>query len=284
MEPVEDFYDRFSEFYAETIPADEKALKGNRVAKLRELFKGKYGAENSKIKVLDLGCGDGPYSLEFALAGYKVTGIDISSKMLKNAKKRPEAKKAAVTFIQGDWNEYLKSIKNEYHTIICAGNSLHHNPLSYLSNFFPLCYQALKPSGTLIINSRDYSRETGENVASQAKGDLFEIFQEMEIPDIGKRNVLKSMFRNIVIEANTTKISFYTYSNYKKDRRTFHCHIIETGLSDSDAGKMHTVSTEVYYLYKDEIMGMLRNSGFTEINGNTGLDSSKSWYLTATKA
>ena len=54
------------------------------------------------LKILDVGCGTGELSLLFAEMGHKVTGIDISRKMLKTAKEKAEACRADITFGEGD--------------------------------------------------------------------------------------------------------------------------------------------------------------------------------------
>lgn len=53
-------------------------------------------------KVLDLGCGTGIYSLWLSEQGVNVTGIDISSEMLKKAKSKAEDKNQIIEFIKGD--------------------------------------------------------------------------------------------------------------------------------------------------------------------------------------
>ena len=54
------------------------------------------------LKILDVGCGTGELSVLFSEMGHKVTGIDISRKMLNVAKTKAEAIKADITFEEGD--------------------------------------------------------------------------------------------------------------------------------------------------------------------------------------
>jgi len=54
------------------------------------------------LKILDVGCGTGELSLLFAEMGHRVTGIDISGKMLKTAESKAEACRADITFREGD--------------------------------------------------------------------------------------------------------------------------------------------------------------------------------------
>lgn len=53
-------------------------------------------------KALDLGCGTGIYSLWLSEQDVIVTGIDISSEMLKKAKSKAEDKNQNIEFIKGD--------------------------------------------------------------------------------------------------------------------------------------------------------------------------------------
>ncbi|HHW37247.1 MAG TPA: class I SAM-dependent methyltransferase [Bacillales bacterium] len=54
--------------------------------------------------VLDLGCGTGIYSLELAKKGLKVTGMDISEEMLKQARKKAIQSGYDLDLISGDFH------------------------------------------------------------------------------------------------------------------------------------------------------------------------------------
>src|SRR4030042_4038993 len=77
---------------------------------LKELEEFVYlSKKNGGSKVLDLGCGSGIQSKQLFEAGLKVVGLDLSSKMISQAKKRvPEAK-----FIVGDMTK-MEFIKEEF--------------------------------------------------------------------------------------------------------------------------------------------------------------------------
>ncbi len=53
-------------------------------------------------RVLDVGCGDGAYSIEIARRGAIVTGIDISAEMIDAARRRAEERGAEVELLVGD--------------------------------------------------------------------------------------------------------------------------------------------------------------------------------------
>ena len=52
--------------------------------------------------VLDIGCGAGRHSIELAKAGYVVTGLDVSPKMLSEARQRAVEHKVTLTLLEGD--------------------------------------------------------------------------------------------------------------------------------------------------------------------------------------
>ncbi|MBA3065274.1 class I SAM-dependent methyltransferase [bacterium] len=51
-------------------------------------------------KILDLGCGTGGHDIILAERGYKVTGVDLSSEMLKIAEKKSAEKKLKINFVK----------------------------------------------------------------------------------------------------------------------------------------------------------------------------------------
>jgi SAM-dependent methyltransferase len=59
-------------------------------------------------KVLDLCCGPGRHSLEFARRGFSVTGVDRTKKYLEDARKSAEKEGLKVDFVQKDMREFRK--------------------------------------------------------------------------------------------------------------------------------------------------------------------------------
>ena len=91
--------------------------------------------------VLDVGTGSGCIAISLALAGYKVTALDVSDEALAIAKQNAERLSAEVEFVKGDilGNEELR-IKNEVSSrdMMAAANSsffiLHSSFYSIVSN------------------------------------------------------------------------------------------------------------------------------------------------------
>jgi len=91
-------------FDTEALNYDEwyKSKKGSFIDKIETdcafgLFKTKEG-----MKVLDVGCGTGNFSLKLAKRGCKVVGIDVSNAMLEIAKKKAEMENLNIKFLKMD--------------------------------------------------------------------------------------------------------------------------------------------------------------------------------------
>ena len=83
-----------------------------------DYFKGKIG--NLKgLKILDLGCGGGLLSEEFAKEGAKVTGIDISENSLKIAKTHASKNNLTITYKKG-YAENIPANDDTFDAVICA--------------------------------------------------------------------------------------------------------------------------------------------------------------------
>lgn len=66
----------------------------------KHIFKQVFKQKN--LKILDVGCGTGELSILFSEMGNKVTGIDISKKMINVAKMKAKSCKANIIFEEGD--------------------------------------------------------------------------------------------------------------------------------------------------------------------------------------
>lgn len=113
----------------------------------RYRFAQRYCKENlpAKAAVLDIGCGNGYGSVTLAKAGYIVTGIDLSERLLQKAKKHTEE----ITWKQMDLEADKQSLLKDIQAIICFEILEHiENPETILKS----CYQSLTENGLLFIS------------------------------------------------------------------------------------------------------------------------------------
>jgi 2-polyprenyl-3-methyl-5-hydroxy-6-metoxy-1,4-benzoquinol methylase len=75
-----------------------------------------------KIKVLEVGCGSGPFGRRLAKTGYSVTGIDLSKTLVKAANNAARADGIKYRAVAGD---VFKFRGKGYDIVLCAG-FLHH--------------------------------------------------------------------------------------------------------------------------------------------------------------
>ncbi len=67
--------------------------------------------------ILDVGCGTGRHSVELAKRGYKVTGIDLSAEMLKEAREKAEAAGVNINWIRANATDF--KLPGKFDAVIC---------------------------------------------------------------------------------------------------------------------------------------------------------------------
>jgi ubiquinone/menaquinone biosynthesis C-methylase UbiE len=111
-------------------------------------------------RVLELGCGTGAFTSRLLKRGYNIIGLDLSDKMLLNAKTLSHKN----IYVQGDM-ELLPFLKNKF-DVIFASASLHHLPDLYRcasesfrvlrrgGRFFSIDPNGLNPLAWAEVNNR----------------------------------------------------------------------------------------------------------------------------------
>lgn len=87
---------------------------------IREAFS-RY-AQSSIVSVLDVGCGTGGHAIPLARAGYQVSGVDLSSEMLGQARRKSEDAGLQISFQAQDMRRL--SLQRRYDAAICMFASL----------------------------------------------------------------------------------------------------------------------------------------------------------------
>jgi len=106
----------------------------------------------SPPKILDLCCGVGRMSCEFARMGFSVTGVDITECFLNAAKEDAEYEKLNIDFIRGDSREYVR--KNYFDAAVNLYISFGY--FAQREDDLKVCknvYESLKKGGSFIIET-----------------------------------------------------------------------------------------------------------------------------------
>lgn len=97
-------------------------------------------------KIIDLGCGSGWTSNFYALGGYDVTGVDISSDAVEAAEKRFVRPNLSLKYVHGDYDTLPYS--DDFDAAVFF-DSLHHAEDEVAA--LTAAYKALKPGGTIVL-------------------------------------------------------------------------------------------------------------------------------------
>ena len=111
------FYEQISKYYDYIFPVGNEQTKF-----LKSLL------SNSSMRVLDIACGSGGYSIELAKPGHNVTAVDIDNEMVTLAKQKANKENSKISISQCD----MKNLKDKFvdspcfNFVFCIGNSLAH--------------------------------------------------------------------------------------------------------------------------------------------------------------
>src|SRR5512139_258198 len=103
--------------------------------------------------VADLGCGRGRHAIPLSRRGYRVTGVDLSDKMLRLARERAEREGAAVEWVREDMREFLRPggfdvFLSLFSSFGFFGDEENQKVLDNVG-------RSLKPGGTLLLDLRN---------------------------------------------------------------------------------------------------------------------------------
>lgn len=138
----EDFW---RELYPYMFPPDRFSAAAGEVQCLLQLAQVREGA------VLDLGCGPGRHSVEFAQRGFQVTGVDASTYLLERARERADDFKVQVEWVKDDMRRFRRDGAFELACILFTSFGYFDDENENLQVARNL-YESLKPGGVLIID------------------------------------------------------------------------------------------------------------------------------------
>lgn len=138
----EDFW---RELYPYMFPPDRFSASGKEVECLLQLAQVTEGA------ILDLCCGPGRHSVEFAQRGFHVTGVDASTYLLGRARERAEEFKVQVEWVKDDMRRFRRHAAFELACILFTSFGYFDDDKDNLQVACNV-YESLKPGGVLIID------------------------------------------------------------------------------------------------------------------------------------
>lgn len=130
-------------------------------------------------KILDIGCGYGRVAVPLAEAGFDVTGLDISNKLIKEARRRTRKKDVSARFDVGDMRD-LPYKDETFNKIISFWNSFNElltkrGQIKALNEMF----RVLKKGGMAFIVTRNgESKELRKEVKGSGLGEDGRILKE----------------------------------------------------------------------------------------------------------
>jgi len=80
--------------------------------------------KSTNPRVLDLACGSGRHSVQFAVRGAEVIGVDSSKSMIQAAENHASEQGVSPEFIIADMKSIKTTVEGQFDLIICLGNSL----------------------------------------------------------------------------------------------------------------------------------------------------------------
>lgn len=124
-------------------------------------------------EVLDLGCGTGRHSIELARRGCRVTGVDLSQGMLREARRAADAAGVGVEWAKADATSYRSPHPFDVVVCLCEGAfcllGMADDPETHDPAILRTAFEALRPGGRFVLTAisglRKIRSATPEDVA-----------------------------------------------------------------------------------------------------------------------
>jgi SAM-dependent methyltransferase len=111
----------------------------------------KHIADEHGDPILELGCGTGRISIELAMAGHEVSGLDNAPAMFEHARQKADSRNIGVEFVRGNFCKF--ELDRLFGAILFPANTLGH--VTTLGDFETLSQSVrthLKPDGVYVID------------------------------------------------------------------------------------------------------------------------------------
>lgn len=194
--------------------------------------------------ILDVACGSGRHSIEFAKIGYQITGIDVNPHMIELARMQlvhQRLEETNIRFLPVSFEEMINNVSivpGPFHIITCIGNSISllasNNSLHKLILAF---YNRLLPNGQLIIQIANY----------------------------GSRRKLRHWAGPMVYRSDSFGNLFYFIKFFDKiDESRLKMTIVVIHSSDGSGWKTTIAETPIHIFDVEDLTNALHAAGFVE--------------------
>ncbi|MCX6149527.1 MAG: class I SAM-dependent methyltransferase [Ignavibacteriales bacterium] len=185
---------------------------------------------NKSFQIIDIGCGTGRHSIELALRGYKVTGIDLSDSQLAKANLKAKETGVNINFLKKDARNFSFPNPFDFAMMICEGA-------------FPLM-ETDEMNFMILQNAYNALKQNGKFIFTTLNG-LFPLFHSV------KDFINKNSGGDETSENTFDLMTFREYSIYET--------------ADDDGNKKSLKCNERYYV-PSEITWLLKSIGFKNIS------------------
>lgn len=148
-------------------------------------------AKGRSLRILDVGCGTGNYSLELSHRGHRVVGIDFSPSMMKRAQQKKDGGSEWPQFLFNDLNNILPFKDDSFDAVICI-NVLYTIP-DHEKFVEELSRVARRPSLIIMVNSKKpLSLQTAIKHQWNVTGGIQRLYTLYSLASVGIWNILIS--------------------------------------------------------------------------------------------
>ncbi len=179
---LEPMYTEFAQVYDALMDdVDYRAWAAHYLALLRA-----QGSEPRRL--VECACGTGSLTVEFAAQGIAVTGVDLSTDMLRVAGDKARRRGVSVPFVQQDMRALALHRPVDAVLATCDGVNYLDTPQA-VGAFFAAAYAALRPGGALAFDvSTPYKLEhvLGENLYGESRSDVSYLWQNRYDPSYSR--------------------------------------------------------------------------------------------------
>jgi ubiquinone/menaquinone biosynthesis C-methylase UbiE len=172
-------------------------------------------------KVLDVPCGYGRHSIEFAKRGFKVTGADVNSQFLTLAKIRSQGQEYKINFVKTDMRNINDKIPDKFDLVVNLSYSFgffdkEEDNIEAMSQFF----KSLKKEGNFILHTdispeminKGYRMQESRSIKPITIGDKYYPEANLEITERYDSFKKRIYGKWTIVEKNEERISLPEYS------------------------------------------------------------------------